>query len=125
MWCRFDIHFRFDISWPIYCYVVQVAVGNMNKFNANEDITQKIIFMQSDSEKDAILEQFLEEHPKSKCLIFMGRTKQCKEAEEWAHYAGYHGTSIHGKKNQKARKPPTESIEYPYFLPGAGSLHYQ
>ena len=84
--------------------VVQVAVGSMNKFNANEDITQKFIFLKSDWDKDDALFRFLEEHPNSKVLVFMSMKRQCQYMERRTYREGFRADSIHGDKKQAQRE---------------------
>ena len=91
--------------------VVQVAVGSMNKFNANEDITQKFIFLTADWEKDEVLYKFLCEHHEAKVLVFMGRKKQCQYMEQEATREGFKADSIHGGKKQSARESALERFK--------------
>jgi len=84
--------------------VVQVAVGSMDKFNANKDIEQRFVFMKSDDDKDAHLWSFLKKHRESKVLVFMDRKQRCRVYEERSNQRGYRATSIHGNKKQSARE---------------------
>merc|ERR1719419_125052 len=84
--------------------VVQVSVGSMNKFTANENITQQFVFLDHDNEKDGHLLAFLEQHPRAKVLVFMGRKRGCTKKERALSKQGFSVTSIHGDKSQSQRE---------------------
>ena len=86
--------------------VVQVAVGSMDRLNANEDIEQRFLFMQKDSDKDIHLFNFLK-HPangKKKILIFCDRKRRCGIWEQYCNDRGLKALSISGNKQQKQRE---------------------
>lgn len=88
--------------------VVQVAIGSMDNLKANENVSQTIIFMDSESEKKQHLKQFVEDNPMSKILVFCRLKRKCKTlahkvSQRWA-------TSISGAKTQSQRERALEDF---------------
>lgn len=87
--------------------VFQVAVGSMNKLQANENVKQEIQFMDGKEKIQNLkkqIDEFKEKEGKdSKILVFISTKKMCNMMQDILWEDGYWVTCIHGDKEQKQR----------------------
>merc|ERR1712113_430866 len=83
--------------------VFQVAVGSMDKLQANEDVTQIIQFMNK-QDKIQTLKKVIDEQVSadkdSKILVFISTKKMTNMMSDILWEDGYWATCIHGNKVQ-------------------------